>query len=119
MIRRLVGVLLAALALHSNAARADVACAKHGAEKATPAAHTMDGAHQHQSPTNNRPADKPCETPTQAECCQALVSCSFVAACTDREPGDVSLFDDGCGFAGAMNVPAWLVIPPDPPPPKA
>ena len=120
MIRRLVGVALAALALHTSAVRADVACAKHGAKPiAAAAGQDQNAAHRHHAPPGKGPAGKPCETPTQAECCEALVSCSIVAACTDSEASDASVFDHGSAFAGAAKIPGSLVIPPDPPPPKA
>ncbi len=120
MIRRAAAILVAAVMLNANVARADVACATHAGRDVAAHGHARDAEPGHRHHTTQRePRDQPCETPSQADCCQALVSCSLGIACGENEqtltaPPIHRAFD-----VGIVRMPASPIIPPEPPPPKA
>jgi hypothetical protein len=118
--KRLAAVVLALSLLRVNALRADVACARHDVANAPVAAHDTASEHRHHGSyaTQEPSPDQECETPVQAECCQALASCSVFL-----DLGGTAL-DQGDQVAEAVPVkltemPRSRVAAPEPPPPRA
>jgi hypothetical protein len=108
--------------LHLNVQRADIACAQHshaGHERAHAATESHAG---HQSAHGNHQAaseSKSCETPVQADCCQALVSCSMGLGLSDSQTAvPLASFHDAA-HALLLSKPHSRVTAPEPPPPKA
>jgi len=121
MIRRLVGLTLAAAMLQVNIARADSVCADHAhmASQTTPAEHAHSGHHHMSASAKTVASDKDCETPAQRDCCQALVSCSIVLGLDDgSRTFDLATSHDRVAVT-AQTAPISRVTAPEPPPPRA
>jgi len=120
--QRIAGLFVALLMLHLNLVRADVACALHGAGHAAPSStrpHPGPAHHGHGQSGGDQHHEKPCDTPTQADCCQALVSCSLLVAVSHNgQSSSVPSAHDGV-LAAIVSLPLSPIVPPDPPPPKA
>lgn len=123
--RRMAGFLVALLMLNLNLVRADIACASHAAgHAASPATMPHSGSMHHAHELsgkngNSHQHEKPCNTPSQADCCQVWASCSLLLGHNGYAPSrSVALMHDGV-VAGIVSVPLSVIVPPDPPPPKA
>lgn len=123
ILRRIAGLAISTLLVQLNFASSDLACAKH--ERQSPeAVHHVPVDHQVTAEAmdhEHQPVDKsePCEIPAQSDCCQALVSCAMtlgLAASSSGTASDAAHFAIG---AFAAEAPAYLIRPPEPPPPKA
>ena len=119
--RRLAGALLAPLILHLTLVSADVTCAEHGSRSAS--VHQHGGSHGDriiaQAQMTATATDKPCQTPTQPQCCRAMVSCA-VNATSERSmrPADLPPVR-GVIEPAIWSLPRSQIASPDPPPPKA
>jgi hypothetical protein len=119
--RRVAGALVGLLMLHLSFVRADVACAAHGDRhgRATSAMQHHTASHAHGTPSESQGREKPCDTPRQADCCQALASCALLLA-FNGDDGASSIVSAHDAVRGAVvSIPLSLIVPPDPPPPKA
>jgi hypothetical protein len=127
VIRGLIAVALGASMLHLNVARADRACATHvhGA-----GAHAQQGEHashgtmrHHASPSHAQhgvTADESCDTPAQADCCEAVVSCSVALGLDDSvRPATGVALHANLIAAAPQRAPASRTTAPEPPPPRA
>ncbi|MEO6876917.1 MAG: hypothetical protein ABI205_00450 [Gemmatimonadaceae bacterium] len=120
-LRRLAGWATIALLLHLNVASSDAACATQAgmasaAMAGSTPSHSMSGmagnGGQHQ-----QHGVAPCETPSQANCCQALVSCSAVFT-INRALALAPSVARAAIPGSVIDVPLSRIIAPDPPPPK-
>jgi hypothetical protein len=120
MVRRIVGLSLAAFMLHLNVERADLACAAHAQHASAAAAHTSRAHHSMPTPGEHARTHRDgCETPAQPDCCQALATCSIaLGIVADRSAAAPMTWHDGVR-AVAQRVPLSRVTAPEPPPPKA
>jgi hypothetical protein len=132
--RRALALVLALFTLQLNLLSADEACARHDKEPRQHAtagtnAQSMSAHHMHQpdvavmshatgvSNTQNH-HEQPCEIPSQANCCRALVSCSMVF----EADGGFALPQQAASLPispHVTSVPRSEIVSPDPPPPKA
>jgi hypothetical protein len=123
MIRRLILIALGVSLVHLNVERADVVCASHGqdhhaaghSERQTASA----SHHDHANANASVATDEDCQTPVQADCCQALVSCSGVPSLgSEQFVVDVAKTHDRA--VGERQVePLSSIRAPEPPPPRA
>jgi hypothetical protein len=120
MTKRVAAVVLALSLLRVNALRADVACARHDVPSSPVAAQGQASEHAHHasSGTPEPVPEQECETPVQAECCQALTSCSVFLDLDD------TALDHDSPAADSMPVkltemPRSRIAAPEPPPPRA
>ena len=118
--RRTAGMLVAAFMLHLNFVEADAACASHGRE--TAATHPATAAHHHASPTQSDQGagqKAPCDTPSQADCCQALASCTMLLGVNGEGQSFAGVPGQDHVRSSTIDSPVSLLVPPDTPPPKA
>jgi hypothetical protein len=126
--RRFAALALVTSLLHLNLVRADIACAGDELEHDTPHG-TMDhathdghvaAAADHLAGTHEpASSDESCERPVQADCCQALASCSTaIGGATEVAIGSVAP-ENRLAVAALIEIPLSRVTTPDPPPPKA
>ncbi|MGH7679284.1 MAG: hypothetical protein ACRENU_12505 [Gemmatimonadaceae bacterium] len=116
--RRLVALALGTFMLHLNVERADFACGTHSDAATESRSEQAAAAHHDHSASETSPAEKePCRTPTQVECCQALVSCSGFTDLSAIGELPLTTHRDGT-IALAQREPSSLVRAPDPPPPR-
>ena len=112
-VRRLAAFGLAAVMVHLSVARADVACAAHGAHQGNPAAQQ-----DHSDAGDHAPHDTRCDTPSQQDCCEALASCSVILG----PGGDTHVAQRADAIdrviSAAVLAPLSRVAAPDPPPPR-
>ena len=107
--------------LYLNVDRADLVCAKHS-RGATRHSAQVSHAHQHAMPAGHGSAtteSKGCETPAQADCCQALVTCSMLLGLDSGSVSAGTLVSHGHMVIAAQSRPISRVTAPEPPPPKA
>jgi hypothetical protein len=118
--RRLCRILVGFLMLHLTFVGADIQCAHHAGGPMQSSMHAMAQTGSAIESSTFAPAsDQPCETPTQPDCCRAMTSCAVNLAFS-RGTRLAELPPIRHAIAAAvMRVPASLVTPPDPPPPKA
>jgi hypothetical protein len=110
--------------LHLNFVAVDAACAEHAG---VPGA-GMGTAHQHASMHERGSSaagierivklGDACQTPTQAECCHAMASCSTIGVASAVQTSR-SLVAAPTLIASATETMLSRAIAPDPPPPKA
>jgi hypothetical protein len=114
--------MTAAFMLHLNALAADAACATHaGASVPVGASHHGSGGHGHganAASQGRESVNEPCQTPSQAHCCEAMATCSTIGVgshvCPARgEIPDSSMIDSATGTL------LTRFIAPETPPPKA
>jgi hypothetical protein len=130
LLRRLAGILTALLMLHLSFVASDVACATHmlagHAEMSTGQATGLGSAHaagmaatmaNHGSQSRDQ-HHRPCETPSQANCCQALASCGSTFAASAARSSMPSLQRDVFPRS-VIDIPLSELVGPDTPPPKA
>jgi hypothetical protein len=118
MICRFLGILLAASMAHLAIAESDLVCATHGHHTAAPqqAAPTQD-MHHHDGRGESQ--QERCKVPARADCCEAMTTCASSAAiatvvhANDVRPSESRVIS----FVPAAR--QSLIIPPDPPPPRA
>ena len=104
--------------LHLNFVRADFACATHSNAPHAVAQSGADHTHHVASHTHHGKTARSCETPVQADCCQALVACS-IAFALDEAGRDAAAVEPHSGaLAIALSEPISRVTAPEPPPPK-
>lgn len=120
---RFIATMLSALMLHLTLVGADWTCARHGGKSGTAAMSAM--SHQTRAllfdagPAAAESSNRPCETPTQAECCRAMTSCAVTFGVSDElHPSSAPVLRESIR-PRAATAPASLIIAPDPPPPKA
>jgi hypothetical protein len=121
--RRLTSLLTSLLLFHLTLIGADLACTKHGVQRAAHVSQADASLHadHHAPPRPDAPGhdDTTCEVPTLPGCCQALASCGVsIAAERSTESGDLSHLPAGVLY-GADDTPTSWTLEPDPPPPKA
>ena len=122
--RRIAGMLVALLMLHLNLVQADVPCASrgiaHGSGVMTPPARSMQMVrHRHEATDHHQRHDKPCDTPTHADCCQALTSCSLlIGHGASKQFAAIPPAHERV-LAGLAALPLSPIVSPDPPPPRA
>jgi hypothetical protein len=109
MMRRLLGILLAASMAHLAIAGADATCATPGDHAATTDHSAMAGMHHHDG---GQPAKAPCKIPAHSDCCAAGMTCPPAVTARRVAPRAdlLAMRADALRFA---------LVPPEPPPPKA
>lgn len=124
--RRFAGALTALLMLHLSLVASDAVCATHTTGHARNAQHQsapggesradMSAQMAHHGAHDQR--QRPCETPSQANCCQALASCgaSFAASATRSLPPARA---NALVPSSVIDIPLSELAAPEPPPPKA
>ena len=118
IVRHVAAVVLALSLLRVNALRADVACARHEGAGKQPSGQLDAGVHEHhgQASSEEQP-EEDCTTPVQAECCQALTSCSVFLE-LDAVALDAGLRGNDAVLTALTGMPHTTVAAPDPPPPR-
>jgi hypothetical protein len=121
-VRHFTALGIAALMLHLNVVRADVACATHQAPAGqdAPMQHhmgAMGGSHAGDL-SEGIADDADCETPAQKDCCQAVTSCS--PALGFGVETQIAGWVPSHGAAGAFfsTRPLSRSTAPEPPPPR-
>ena len=113
-VRRLAAFGLAATIMHLNVARADVVCAAHG-DMSAHTAHVDDAA---PGQSERGPSDAKCDSPSQRDCCEAMVSCSIVLGMGDAVRVAPAMASQATVVVASVSAPASRVAAPDPPPPR-
>jgi hypothetical protein len=117
---RLAGFLAALLMLHLTIVRADSACASHGSAHDAAAMHMPHATHHPGNESGHgQQHTPPCDTPTRADCCQALASCSVAIANSDARTATFIPRATRGVIADTVRTPPSQILPPEPPPPKA
>jgi hypothetical protein len=127
-LRRLYGIVTALLMLHISFVASDAACATHmtagNHAEMSSAAHSGGMAadasmHSQMAHAAGRAQQQqPCETPSQANCCQALASCGSAFVSSDARSALPTLTRSEI-FRRTVDTPASVFVAPDTPPPKA
>jgi hypothetical protein len=118
MMRRLVGILLAASVAHLVVAGSDLVCATHADHAlAREAPASMEGMHHHGD--GGQTEKERCKIPARSDCCEAMTTCSTSAALAAVMDDEARPPEDGRDISFLADAPLTRVIPPDPPPPKA
>ena len=120
--RRLIGLILASVTIPLNVMRADLVCASHGQPGASAVAlarvaEMPDGMHADSG--NATHEHRPCQTPSRSDCCEAVVSCSVLFAPCHEAVVAGEITTRVAAFTRVFDIPSWLIVPPDPPPPRA
>jgi hypothetical protein len=110
--------------LHLNVVRADRACSTHAHHEMPTASQPEHDAHgSHTAPmhgTQATDADQSCDTPSQSDCCQALVSCSVVLGLNASARAlTATPQNDGAVASALQRAPLSRIAAPEPPPPRA
>lgn len=122
ILRRIAGVTVGLLLLQLNLASGASACAEHSGQSSAPFLQgtMVPGAagteHHEHEPRDER---APCEIPSPGDCCLAVASCSITfASGSSGAPAEVDVLHLTIESL-ADRAPAYLIRPPEPPPPKA
>ena len=122
-VRRQLIVALSLSMIRVTLPGSDPVCAKHDSGVASAIAHLSgghaSGGHGHRFPASGKHDQPPCETPSQADCCQALASCGIsIGLGQERQTVEplVAVAHRGISRSAVL---FSRVTAPEPPPPKA
>jgi len=108
--------------LHLNFVRADLACATHAHDSASHMAQEHEPSATHAMSMQGEHAvgaNESCDTPAQADCCQALVPCSLALGLNTATSLIGVLVSHDIVRVALQSAPMSRTGAPEPPPPKA
>lgn len=118
MLRRLLGIALAACMSHLVVAGSDLVCATHGGHAVTEGAPASMPDMHHHGETGQAEKEQ-CKVPVSSTCCEAMTSCAASAALIASVDDHSPPYTSGRVIAFLADAPLTRILPPEPPPPKA
>jgi len=118
VIRRVAGVLFSML-LMLNLAPPEVECTEHATHEAVSVSAGEGAAHADHHDDGAADAATPCEPSDNGDCCEAVESCSTTHALRSSHASTSPAVADRSVSVFGATAPAYLIRPPEPPPPKA
>jgi hypothetical protein len=122
LLRRLAGAVMSVLLLQPNLGSRDLSCGTHEGDAAVAAHHVAPdgpqragGLHASAEPV---PEEAPCDMPIKRDCCQTFSSCSVAFEFSSTAVVAPLAVHAPAIAAPAGRPPAYLIRPPEPPPPK-
>jgi len=116
-VRRLLIVALSISMIRVTLPGSDLVCAKH--ESRLSHASMVHAVTRYGLPGPAQHDQRPCDTPSQAECCPALASCGITAALGEERLIPAPQLVVEYRRASRSAVPSSRITAPEPPPPKA